>query len=72
MTENERTEFLERYFATLQAEVYGNIQKMPDNWGGFELREYVLEVAMRHAPNVDIPDHSRHQSFVNDLLVRNL
>jgi hypothetical protein len=43
MTITEKTQFVNDLIGSIQADILGNIHRTPENWNGFELRQWITD-----------------------------
>lgn len=71
MTKTKKKEMINAFARALKVEMLSNLDKLPDNWNGIELRWY-----MRYKTQAFCFDdkdlRKRYQDFENAILVKNL
>lgn len=70
MTREERREFITSLCDSLKADILSKADKMPDDWDGHELRQYIADKAQEIVWTR--MSRSRKQRYNNECLVRNL
>lgn len=69
MTKDEQRLFIETYMKTLRDVILDKIENMPEDWDGFELRQYTSDIAESQLFKMGT---RRKRRYKNTLTVRNL
>jgi hypothetical protein len=76
MHANEKTVFVKSLIATIQTEIMKKIHKMPEEWDGIELRQYIADKFMEQAtltpPGLTPGGQKRRRNYRNTVLIENL
>lgn len=70
LTKDGKARFVRQLVASVERDVLEAIDKMPDDWDGFELRQYLADKFADAA--YTRMDRKRAASFKNEVIVRNL
>ena len=71
MTKSEKQKFVNDVMEGITKSVLSNIHVMPEEWDGFELRQYILDKTRNHVGQLN-KKQSRYQNYKNFVLVNNL
>lgn len=69
MNEEQKREFIRDLIQVMQSRIENAIPKMPENWDGIELRQYVADC---FASNVMKMKGTRQRDYTNEVITRNL
>lgn len=64
MTKHEQTKLLETILDNMRAHLMSRVEHMPENWDGFELRQYCAD---EFAREVRPMDRARFRSYRKDV-----
>ena len=71
MDSNEKQRFIEDLTATVCGEIINNIPKMPEDWDGIELRQYIAD-RFAYCIFKGTMGRQRKRKYRNTVLVNNL
>ena len=71
MNKEEKIQFINNAFETLRASIISKVDTMPEEWDGWELRQYISDKASELVWS-GMKNSRRKRSYNNDLNVRNL
>lgn len=69
MTKKDKRRFIRELIGSVKKTVLANVDKMPEEWDGIELREYVAD---KFTESKAAPSERRFRDYRNEVLVRNL
>jgi hypothetical protein len=73
MTQREKRRFIRELIGSVKKTVIANVAKMPEEWDGIELREYLADKFAESRVLMSRPDMKRRlKDYRNEVLVRNL
>jgi hypothetical protein len=71
-TPAQKTAFIEQLLETLKGELLANVEKMPEEWDGFEIRQYVADKAQMGSYAWKRQPKSRRKNYENDNIILGL
>jgi hypothetical protein len=71
MDKASQTELLEELIDGMKYEMLTRIKNIPDNWDGFEIRQWIVDYAKTHIAWKEM-DKSRKRAYNNDITIRNI
>jgi len=71
MNTKEKKDFIENLCISIASELTSKVEKMPENWDGFELRELLAEKFRSEAYLLQ-KNKTRFKDYKNDVLILNL
>ena len=77
MTKKDKRRFIRELIGSVKKTVLANVDKMPEEWDGIELRQYISDVFARNSSlcfksGLTKEDRRRERDYANEVLVRNL
>jgi hypothetical protein len=69
-TVEEKEQFIVQCLETLRKDLLSNVNKMPENWDGWELRQYIVDKAENFTYMK--MDKKRMREYKNDILIHGL
>jgi hypothetical protein len=77
MTKAEKRKFIRELIGSVQAGVLAQVERMPAEWDGIELRQYIADRFSAQTwrtswSKLTGADHRRKQDYENEVLVRGL
>lgn len=72
MTKEEKINFIKQLSEGLQEHLLLRMDKVPEEWTGFELRQWFADTALNEIPTFQCMSGSKLQKYKNDILIRNL
>lgn len=70
MTRDNKEQFINDHIETIKKSIIENLNKMPENWNGYELREYIAEKFKDQ--RIGEWDKKRKLQYKNDIITLNL
>ena len=70
MRKEEKVEFIKDIIKTVKKQILSNLDMIPDDWNGIELRQYISDMYSKTI--VVRMDKKRKRKYNNDVVVRNL
>lgn len=70
MNKKEQRQFIINICDNLKTNMLEKVDKIPENWDGFELRQYFADKAEEF--NWFVMDSKRKKSYDNDVIINNL
>jgi len=71
MNAKEKQQFIENLCNSVKLELISKVNKMPENWDGFELRELIAEKFVNESGLLK-DRKSRYKEYKNDVIILNL
>jgi hypothetical protein len=71
MTKQEKINFINDLLEMAKNDIVKEVEKMPDNWEGVELRQYILDYTNNHIAWTKM-NENRYKKYLNDTIVYNL
>ena len=71
MTKHERARFITDLMDSMKSAILNKSERMPDDWDGFELRQYIQDFVTENAIFRTM-DRKRAKAYRNTVLVNNL
>lgn len=71
MTKQEKINFINDLLGMAKNDIIKEVEKMPDNWGGVELRQYILNYTKNHIAWTKM-NENQYKEYLNDTIVYNL
>lgn len=71
MTKNEQRRFCSSICNDLKKEILKRVKTVPENWDGFELRQWIADYYISHYAYQNLKGQ-RKKDYKNDLIVKNL
>jgi hypothetical protein len=70
MNKQEQKQFINDMLVTLEESIIKNIDRIPEEWDGRELRQYLVDKAeeLNYMPM----DRQRKKDYANDIMIYNL
>jgi hypothetical protein len=69
MTKHEQTKLLEAIIDNMKASLMAKVENFPENWDGFEMRQYLADQFAQEARPMD---RARMRNYRNDVMTRPL
>ena len=70
MRKEEKVEFIKDIIKAVKRQILSNLNMIPDDWNGIELRQYISDMYSKTI--VVRMDKKRKRKYNNDVVVRNL
>jgi len=70
MRKEEKVEFIKDIIKAVKRQILSNLDMIPDDWNGIELRQYISDMYSKTI--VVRMDKKRKRKYNNDVVVRNL
>ena len=71
MSKHERARFITELMDSMKSAMLNKVERMPDDWDGFELRQYIQDFVTENAIFRPMPSN-RKKDYRNTVLVNNL
>jgi hypothetical protein len=71
MTRHQRAQFITDLMDSMKSSLLNKAERMPDDWDGFELRQYIQDFVTENAIFRPM-DRKRAKAYRNTVLVNNL
>jgi hypothetical protein len=71
MTKTEKKRFIRELIRNVSAEIFAKVPEMPEQWDGFELRQFIAE-KFSDATYPRMMTGKRKADYENEVVVRNL
>ena len=71
LTKEEKIKFIEDILDTMRGSLLGKVDKMPEEWDGFEIHRLIADYAEEEIAYLDI-GKSRLRDYENARIVRNI
>ena len=78
MNKQEQTAFIEIFINSMKVSILDKVEKLPDNWDGFELRHYIAQkfeaenLLSRNKKGLSNVHKARRRECENDIIINNL
>jgi hypothetical protein len=72
MTKREKIEFISDLMESVTNSLKANVEKMPDEWDGHELRQYMADFVTEQVVIRTMLTGKRLKEYKNEVMVRNL
>jgi hypothetical protein len=69
MDKTSKQKFIAEYMSRIENSIMDKVEKMPEDWNGFELRQYIAD---RFTSEIIGMEKSRKHAYLNAVIVENL